>query len=222
MSSLVSQVRFLGSLRIGILNYIYSLLAILAGYLVGTSLSAEAKTYRLLADLLIDAAIALDTLSPFFLSLDSHQWLPKGSGYFIRILALCLSGSLRAMCGAVAGGSKAAITLHFARTPSGNGDIGELNAKDGSKETVLALLGILVRHSSSALANTTYDLCTVRDCRYTVSGLTSPDVCFPFHTARWSSRLECAGSAWCNHADFEPTTDNPCLGGVLSSTHQTH
>jgi hypothetical protein len=67
-----------------------------------------------------------------------------GSG--IRITALCLSGSSRALCGIVAGGSKAAVTMHFASdSVIGSGDIGDLNAKDGSKETVLALMGLLVR-----------------------------------------------------------------------------
>jgi hypothetical protein len=67
-----------------------------------------------------------------------------GSG--IRITALCLSGSFRALCGLVAGGSKAAVTMHFASDSIiGSGDIGDLNAKDGSKETVLALVGLLVR-----------------------------------------------------------------------------
>lgn len=58
---------------------------------------------------------------------------------------MCLSGGLRALCAIAAGGSKAALTMHFATPVRGTGDIGDLNAKDGSKETVLALLGMLVR-----------------------------------------------------------------------------
>lgn len=46
----------------------------------------------------------------------------------------------------MAGGSKAAVTMHFASdSVVGSGDIGDLNAKDGSKETVLGLVGLLVR-----------------------------------------------------------------------------
>lgn len=69
----------------------------------------------------------------------------------LRAVALCLSGVFRAVCGVVAGGSKAALTLHFAQPANdkGTGDVGDLSAKDGSKETVLALLGMLV----SALLN---------------------------------------------------------------------
>jgi hypothetical protein len=55
------------------------------------------------------------------------------------------------LCGIVAGGSKAAISLHFASPSKGKGDIGDLNAKDASKETVLALIGMLVRSSQGAV-----------------------------------------------------------------------
>jgi len=66
------------------------------------------------------------------------------SGLRLRIVALCLSGSLRAICGVAAGGSKSALTLHFATPERGTGDLGELSAKDASKETVLSLFGMLL------------------------------------------------------------------------------
>jgi hypothetical protein len=106
---------------------------------VGPSLSPEAKTFRLLADVSNDVAIVLDTLSPLFNSPALPIRLPGA-----RVAALCLSGALRALCGIAAGRSKAALTAHFATPTSGAGDIGDLNAKDSSKETVLALLGMLV------------------------------------------------------------------------------
>jgi len=62
----------------------------------------------------------------------------------LRVGALCLSASFKALCGLVAGGSKAAITLHFATPLNGSGDVGDLNAKDSSKETVLSLVGVLL------------------------------------------------------------------------------
>lgn len=83
--------------------------------------------YRLAADVFNDSAIVLDCLSPA---------LPSN----IRIGALCLSGSLRALCGVAAGGAKAALSVHFSRA----GNVGELNAKDSSQETVIGLLGMLV------------------------------------------------------------------------------
>ncbi|CCM05086.1 uncharacterized protein FIBRA_07293 [Fibroporia radiculosa] len=130
-----------------VLQDIFSrLTTIVSGYYLGTSLFPEAKTYRLLADIFNDAAIVLDTLSPHLdgvvLSL-RYPFVLSGSGSSLRVSALCLSGASRALCGMVAGGSKAALTVHFASPGQGTGDVGDLNAKDGSKETVLALLGML-------------------------------------------------------------------------------
>jgi len=58
----------------------------------------------------------------------------------IRVVSLCFSGSLRALCGVAAGGAKAALSVHFAKS----NNIGDLNAKDSSQETVIGLLGTLV------------------------------------------------------------------------------
>ncbi|KAJ8688741.1 hypothetical protein PTI98_013499 [Pleurotus ostreatus] len=118
------------------------LTTIIGAYHFGSSLYPEAKLYRMLADVLNDGAIVLDALSPLLVS---HSSSPS---YFnlrgLRVAALCLSSTLRSLCGIVAGGSKAAITLHFASPLRGKGDVGDLNAKDASKETVLALSGMLL------------------------------------------------------------------------------
>jgi hypothetical protein len=53
---------------------------------------------------------------------------------------LCASGILRSLCGVAAGAAKASLSAHFAR----NGNLAELNAKDGSQETVISLMGMLV------------------------------------------------------------------------------
>ncbi|PIL22760.1 hypothetical protein GSI_15454 [Ganoderma sinense ZZ0214-1] len=122
------------------------LTTIVGGYYLGTSLTPEAKTYRLLADILNDAAIISDTLSPYlaFVTLSAqYPFVKPGTNSSLRVVALCLSGAFRALCGAVAGGSKAALTVHFATDGHRPGDVGDLSAKDGSKETVLALLGML-------------------------------------------------------------------------------
>ncbi|KAG6901562.1 hypothetical protein C0995_010540 [Termitomyces sp. Mi166 len=112
---------------------------ILGAYALGSSLVPEAKSYRFLADVLNDTAVILDTFSPLLIS-PSFPLRVRG----LRIGTLCMSASCRALCGIVGGGSKAAITLHFATPINGVGDVGDLNAKDSSKETVLALLGILL------------------------------------------------------------------------------
>lgn len=76
-----------------------------------------------------DSAMILDCLSPAF---------PKP----IKITMLCLSGSLRAACGVAGGGSKASLSVHFAKS----GNVGELNAKVGTcgVEYVQALLLLLL------------------------------------------------------------------------------
>ncbi|KAH9835436.1 DUF647-domain-containing protein [Rhodofomes roseus] len=122
------------------------LTTIIAAYYLGTSLFPEAKTYRLAADIFNDASIIFDTISPHlgFLELtDRYPFVRYGTGSSLRIASLCLSGAFRALCGVVAGGSKTALTVHFATSGRISGDVGDLNAKDGSKETVLALLGML-------------------------------------------------------------------------------
>ncbi|EFQ98686.1 DUF647 domain-containing protein [Nannizzia gypsea CBS 118893] len=100
---------------------------ILFAHRLGTSLEPECKMYRLAADLLNDSAIVLDCMSPAF---------PKP----VRVGLLSLSSVLRALCGVAAGSSKASLSAHFARW----GNLGELNAKDSSQETVISLFGMLV------------------------------------------------------------------------------
>ncbi|KAK6388159.1 hypothetical protein LTR65_008167 [Meristemomyces frigidus] len=92
----------------------------------GTALEPECKMYRLLADILNDFAFILDCLSPAF---------PKP----IRVVILSFSSVLRALCGVAAGSAKASLSAHFARW----GNLGELNAKDSSQETVISLLGMM-------------------------------------------------------------------------------
>ncbi|KAH6722322.1 vitamin B6 photo-protection and homoeostasis-domain-containing protein [Leptodontidium sp. MPI-SDFR-AT-0119] len=100
---------------------------ILFAHRLGTSLEPECKMYRLAADVFNDAAMILDCLSPAF---------PKAS----RVALLSLSSVLRSLCGVAAGSSKASLSAHFAT----QGNLGELNAKDSSQETVISLLGMLV------------------------------------------------------------------------------
>ncbi|KAI9788825.1 MAG: hypothetical protein M1835_002049 [Candelina submexicana] len=100
---------------------------ILFAHKLGTSLEPECKMYRLAADVFNDTAMILDCLSPAF---------PK----VFRVLLLSLSSVLRALCGVAAGSSKASLSAHFAKW----GNLGELNAKDSSQETIISLMGMLV------------------------------------------------------------------------------
>ncbi|OJD13752.1 hypothetical protein AJ78_05819 [Emergomyces pasteurianus Ep9510] len=99
---------------------------ILFAHRLGSSLEPECKMYRLAADVLNDSAMVFDCLSPAF---------PK----HLRVVVLALSSVLRALCGVAAGSSKASLSSHFAK----RGNLGELNAKDSSQETVISLLGML-------------------------------------------------------------------------------
>ncbi|KAH8821217.1 vitamin B6 photo-protection and homoeostasis-domain-containing protein [Xylogone sp. PMI_703] len=100
---------------------------ILFAHKLGTALEPECKMYRLTADIFNDSAMILDCLSPA---------LPKP----LRVGLLSLSSVLRALCGVAAGSSKASLSAHFAT----KGNLGELNAKDSSQETIISLLGMLV------------------------------------------------------------------------------
>ena len=99
---------------------------ILFAHRLGTSLEPECKMYRLAADIFNDCAMLMDCLSPAF---------PKPA----RVMILSLSSCLRALCGVCAGSAKASLSAHFAK----KGNLGELNAKDSSQETVISLLGML-------------------------------------------------------------------------------
>ncbi|KAH9881603.1 hypothetical protein IAQ61_000330 [Plenodomus lingam] len=93
---------------------------------LGTAFEPECKMYRFTADILNDTGMVLECLSPAF---------PKP----IRVCVLSCSSVLRSLCGVCAGSAKASLSAHFAR----KGNLGEVNAKDSSQETVISLLGML-------------------------------------------------------------------------------
>ena len=95
---------------------------ILFAHKLGTSLEPECKMYRLAADVLNDAAMILDCLSPAF---------PKAS----RVVVFSASSVLRALCGVAAGSSKASLSAHFAKW----GNLGELNAVSDRYSSVTSL-----------------------------------------------------------------------------------
>lgn len=116
------------------------LATIVFAHRLGQAIEPECKYYRFLADIFNDSAMFLDVLSPA---------LPNAG----KVAALCASGVLRALCGVSGASAKASLSAHFARS----GNLAELNAKDGSQETVISLLGMLagsvfVRFVQSPLA----------------------------------------------------------------------
>ncbi|KAI9717714.1 MAG: hypothetical protein M1828_007117 [Chrysothrix sp. TS-e1954] len=99
---------------------------ILFAHRFGTALEPECKRYRLAADVLNDTAMIVKCVSPAF---------PKA----VRVILLSAASVLEALCGVAAGSSKASLSAHFAK----QGNLGEVNAKDASQETVISLMGML-------------------------------------------------------------------------------
>ncbi|KAJ0379600.1 hypothetical protein COL26b_002110 [Colletotrichum chrysophilum] len=95
-------------------------------HLMGTSIEAECKAYRMASDVLCSIAFILDCLSPLF---------PRS----IRFLILCCSSILFAASGVAGNASKSSLSGHFAKW----NNLGELNAKDASQETAISLMGML-------------------------------------------------------------------------------
>lgn len=93
----------------------------------GLHIEPEAKRFRFLADLFNDSAFFLELYSPYLSS--------EG-----KVITLSISQALRALCGVSAGASKAALSVHFARSDN----LAELNAKEASQETAVGLVGLLV------------------------------------------------------------------------------
>lgn len=110
---------------------------IMFAHRLGTSLEPECKMYRLLADIFNDSAMILECLSPAFAK-------P------MRVSILATSSALKALCGVAAGSSKASLSAHFARW----GNLGELNAKDSSQETIISLFGMLAGSAVVSMVTT--------------------------------------------------------------------
>lgn len=124
-------------------NTISNLTTIFFAARVAPRINAEVKYYRFLADIANDAAFVLDLLAPSLPTSFETTTLPALTYIPIspRVIALCTSSGLRAVCG-VASSSKSVLSAHFAR--NNPAQLGDLNAKDGSQETVINLIGMWV------------------------------------------------------------------------------
>jgi hypothetical protein len=98
---------------------------VIFAYLSGSALDCEAKTYRLLADVLNDAAILVDMTASM---LPASLFLP----------AVCLSSVLRSVVGVAGAATKAAVSMHQAR----DNNVGDVLAKDSAQETAVGLVGL--------------------------------------------------------------------------------
>ncbi|KAI2503020.1 Vitamin B6 photo-protection and homoeostasis [Fragilaria crotonensis] len=103
---------------IGALTFSYSASSLFDGYV---------KEFRLFADIINDVGLTLDMLAPYF---GSENILYVGSA-----ATIC-----KIMCGIAAGATKGSITQHF----STRGNMADLNAKEGTQETLVSLVGMIL------------------------------------------------------------------------------
>lgn len=96
-------------------------------YFASPHFDALVKEFRLFADLINDVGLMLDMAAPL---VPSRFLLPL----------LSLSTLSKTMCGMSAGATKSSITVHLAK----EGNMADLNAKEGTQETLVSLLGMLM------------------------------------------------------------------------------
>lgn len=99
---------------------------IVFSWMQGSNLDANAKTWRFMADILNDLAMTLEICIP----LAPHLFLPL----------VCTGSILKAVVGAAGGATRAALTQHQARRDN----MADVASKDGSQETALVLVGMLL------------------------------------------------------------------------------
>ena len=100
---------------------------LLFSYFASNYFDSHVKEFRLFADIINDIGLTLDVLSPHI----------RGNRRFLlsSFATLC-----KIMCGISAGATKSSITQHF----SLRGNMADLNAKEGTQETLVSLIGILL------------------------------------------------------------------------------
>lgn len=96
-------------------------------------LDAEAKQWRLFADLANDLGLTLELIAPAF---------PRHVVAFT-----CVASVFRALTGVAGGATRAALTAHFALA----GNTADLSAKEGSQETLVTLVGMVLGMASTRL-----------------------------------------------------------------------
>ena len=95
---------------------------------------SHVKEFRLLADILNDAALFLDMLAPLLQQLR----LNTGAVDLDYVLYASIAATLcRSMCGVAAGATKNAVTAHFAKN-----NVADLSSKEGTQETLVSLVGM--------------------------------------------------------------------------------
>uniref|UniRef100_A0AC34G5X9 Uncharacterized protein n=1 Tax=Panagrolaimus sp. ES5 TaxID=591445 RepID=A0AC34G5X9_9BILA len=93
----------------------------------GTELDSNCKKWRLVADVFNDLAFVIDITAPHF------------SGALFPVFC-CFSSTLRAIVGVAGGATRTAVTRHQARRQN----LADVAAKDGSQETLVNFISLIV------------------------------------------------------------------------------
>jgi Vitamin B6 photo-protection and homoeostasis len=100
---------------------------LLFSYNASPHFDAYVLEFRLFADLINDVGLTLDMMAP----LVPPSWL---------LMLMSASTLSKTMCGMSAGATKSSITCHLAL----EGNMADLNAKEGTQETLVSLLGMIL------------------------------------------------------------------------------
>lgn len=100
---------------------------LLFSYSTSSLFDSYVKEFRLFADIINDVGLTLDMIAPYV----GHE----------RVLYVTSMGTIcKVMCGIAAGATKGSITQHFCL----RGNMADLNAKEGTQETLVSLIGMLL------------------------------------------------------------------------------
>ncbi|KAJ8250859.1 hypothetical protein GJAV_G00214030 [Gymnothorax javanicus] len=123
---------------------------ILFAWVKGSKLDCDAKTWRLVADILNDIAMFMEIIAPHF------------PAFFTLIV--CTAGVFKSIVGVAGGATRAALTVHQARRDN----MADVSAKDGSQETLVNLAGLLVSLLLIPLVTNSTMLSLIFFCIFTV------------------------------------------------------
>ena len=98
----------------------------------GADLDDNAKSWRIVADVLNDAALAIELVSPTLCPLSGDC-----NANWAFFAAVSMAEIFRSVVGVAGGASRAALTQHFALKDN----FGDVSAKDGSQEVFVEILG---------------------------------------------------------------------------------
>lgn len=115
--------------------------SLLFSYGFATSFDSEVKFWRLFADVINDIGLTMELLAPLA---GPHWFLP----------VTCTANLCKSLCGVAAGATRVAISQHFAC----EGNVAEVQAKEGTQETAVSLLGLALGLLLSPYLNASFSL----------------------------------------------------------------